>query len=120
MQLKITVRLAILIFLAGIGVAYALSGDEAALWFAVGGGLSLVNVCMAAWVVSFGLKSAKSKGIFLGFLMLKSLTFVLVVAVILMFLKPLLLPFTSGLGVVIFASIGAAVWEMRRYLKTEN
>jgi hypothetical protein len=117
MQLKATIRAAFAIFLIGMAVTYFAYGYEAFLWFSVGAGLALVNVFFACWTVSNGLQNLQKKGIFLGLLLLKSSSFLVIVACILMFLKPLLLPFTLGLSIVIFASIGVALWESRRYLK---
>jgi hypothetical protein len=120
MDLKRTIQVALGIYFLGLIGAYFFRGFEWFLWFAVGGGLALVNVLYAFWTIRHGLTSVKSKGIFLGLLMFKSLTFVSVVAIILMMLKPLVLPFTLGLGIVIFASVGAAFWESRRYFKNER
>ncbi len=106
-----------LVYFIGLTGFYFWSGLEAFLWFAVGGGLAVVNIFFAAWVLRFGFQGVKQKGMFLGILMVKSLTFLAVVACILMFLKPLLLPFTLGLGVVIFSTVLAALWESRKYFQ---
>lgn len=116
MQLKNTIRTAIGIFGVGMLLTYLVYGFEPFLWFGVGAGLALVNIYFACWTVAHGLQNLRKKGAFLGLLMVKSATFLAVVAAILMFLKPLLLPFTLGLSVVIVASIGVALWESKRYL----
>jgi len=117
MELKTTLKISILVYLLGVLFFYSKEGGESALWFGVGGGLAAVNVFFAAWVVRNGLSSFQSKGVFLSLVLAKSFSFLTVVAGILMFLKPLLLPFTLGLGIVIFSSIIAAAWEIRRQLK---
>lgn len=105
MELKSTLILSFAVYLLGCFVFYLQSGSESLLWFAIGGGLALVNVFFAAWAVRYGFKSLKRKALFLGLLLLKSFSFVLVVAAVIMFFKPLLLPFTLGLGLVIFSSV---------------
>ncbi|MBN8553838.1 MAG: hypothetical protein J0L93_00150 [Deltaproteobacteria bacterium] len=121
MKLTLTFRLGLVVYFIGFIFSYFYWGFEGFLWFAVGGGLALMNMYYAIWAVQRGLGGgAKSGGVFLMLLLFKSLTFVLLVGMILVLLKPLLLPFTLGLGVVIFASIGAAFWESRRYIKRQN
>lgn len=86
---------------------YFLKGLEEAVWFAFGAGAALMNLLLAFFLVQRGLHGAKSKGLFLGFLLMKSLSFIALVAVVLLVLKPALLPFTSGIGIVI---VGATFW----------
>lgn len=122
MNLKLTIRSSILVYVVGILVFYFL-GKEDGLWFAVGGGLAMVNIFFAAVVLKLGFNSLKNKALFLGLLLIKSLSFVLVVALILIFLKPSLLPFTLGVTVVIFGAIGTALYEtrhLRRQLNTNE
>lgn len=117
MELKNTLKISILLYLAGV-VGFAFwKGNEPALWFAFGGVLALVNVFFAAFVVRKGLESIRGKPFFLGLLFFKSLTFLMVVTVTLMFLKPQLLPFTLGIGVVIVGAVGAAFYEIKRFMR---
>jgi hypothetical protein len=114
MTLSLTIRTSLLVFFTGLILFYFREKSEW-LWFAVGGGLALVNVLFAAAVVRLGLKSVKNKAIFLGLLVIKSSTFVLLIGLVLVFLKPKLLAFTLGITVVIFGAIGAALYEVRHY-----
>jgi len=119
MELKTTLKIAVLLFLVGTGLFYYFRGPQEAIWFAIGAALALMNVFVAAWSIQFGLKSAKKSATFLMLLLVKSMSFLLVVGVVLVFLKPLLLPFTLGITIVIVASVLAAIWELkRRGLKT--
>jgi hypothetical protein len=116
MTLNLTVRFSLILYFAGIIAFYfAEKGDW--LWFAVGGGLALVNVLFAAMLVRVGMHSFKNKALFLGMLLAKSMLFILVVAMVLVFLKPRLLPFTLGVTVVIFGAIAAALYETRHLRK---
>ncbi|MDB5039107.1 MAG: hypothetical protein JWQ35_2635 [Bacteriovoracaceae bacterium] len=119
MSLSLTIRIALLTYLAGILYFYFKEPTDW-IWFAIGGGLALINIFFAAFVVKFGMRSLKNKGLFLGLLLLKSVTFVAVVAVVLVLVKPKLLPFTLGVGVVIFGAIGAALFETRKYWMKQN
>jgi hypothetical protein len=118
MELKKTLKTSTGLYLAGV-LAYVVlrPGYDEALWFAVSGGLALVNIFFAAWTIRFGFKSTQNKGLFLGLLLFKSMTFLMVVLVVLMFLKPLLLPFTLGISVVIVGAVGAALYEVGPLLK---
>jgi hypothetical protein len=120
MELKITIRVAVVLFLSGFIFFYLFSSIESAAWFSVGGAMALVNLSSAAWIIRQGFKSLPSKAFFLGVLLLKSLAFVFLVGFVLVFLKPQLLPFTLGVGGVIFGSIGAAVLETRHYMSRQN
>jgi len=120
MELKTTVSISFIIYLLGSAGFYIFRGLEEALWFGIGGGLVLVNLFFALWTVKIGMKSAKNKAVFLGILLLKSMTFLMVVVVILMFLKPILLPFTLGIGVVIVGAVGAALLEVGPLIKKSN
>lgn len=114
MDLKITLRIGMALFVLGSTVFYWLMGFQNAAWFALGGALALFNVFVAAWSVRFGLSSLKKSATFVALLMIKSLSFLAVIAVVLIFLKPLLLPFTLGITTVIVSSVIAALWELRR------
>lgn len=120
MNLRLTLRFSILLFFVGFILFYSLSDFENTIWFALGGLLALVNLFVAALVVAFGLKSLKSATFFLIILLFKSLVFVSSVALVLVFLKPKVLPFTLGILLVIFGAIGAAFFESRRYLKKRS
>lgn len=112
--LKITLWVSFFIFFAGT-LGFGLTrGFESGLWFGVSAGMTLVNVMLGAWAVRFGLSRLKKAPLLLTVLLMKSTTFVMVVAVILAFLKPLVLPFTTGFAVVIVGAVLTAVWEIRR------
>lgn len=113
MQLKTTLRASFFAFLVGCVLFYFLKGLDDCLWFALGGGLALVNIFVAAWSIRFGFHSVKKAGVFTGLLLLKSLSFLAVIAVVLVFLKPLLLPFTLGITIVIVGALLAALWELK-------
>lgn len=120
MELKTTTRLAFLIYFLGVLGFFLLRNTEEMLWFAIGGGLALVNVALAAWSIRFGLENVKKSAIFLTLLLFKSLTFLTVVAAILFFLKPLVLPFTLGITIVIVGALLAGIWEARRMVKPQK
>ncbi len=120
MNLKITIRVATLLFVLGYFLFFFAGSSDDSIWFAVGGGLGLINLILAGLLVKFGLKSTLHKGLFLGLLLLKSLVFVMTIALVLVFLKPKLLPFTLGVGIVIFGAIGAAAFESRHLLRKHN
>lgn len=111
-------------FLIGLGL-YLFGGlatalfmsIEACLWFLVGGGFALMNLMAASYLVTYGLPRWKNKLAFLGLLFLKSLSFIAMIAAVLMFAKPLLLPFTMGVGIVIFSLI---VWAIREGLGSKR
>jgi len=113
MQLRTTLRASFLAFLAGVLAFYFIEGLDSALWFALGGALALMNVFLAAWSIRMGMASIKKAGIFTGLLFFKSLSFLAVIAVVLVFLKPLLLPFTLGITIVIVGALLAALWELK-------
>jgi len=94
--------------------SYLWLGTEGMTWFGLGGALALVNVFLAAWSVKIGFNIIRQSTFFIGLLLLKSISFIGLIAVILVFLKPLLLPFTLGISVVIVGATLAAVWESRR------
>lgn len=116
-MLRKCLQLSVITSLIGALVIGLLQGREALLWFVLGSGLALVNLGVAAMVVRIGIGSIRNKGLFLGLLLMKTLTFLGVVAAFLVFMKPQLLPFTIGLGVVIFGSVFAALLESRHYFK---
>lgn len=118
-QLRKTLLVSFSLFLLGTLVFLIARGLESALWFAFGGGLALVNFYLAMIAVSRGLENIKNASIFIGLILFKSLTFILLIAVILMFLKPQLLAFTLGIGVVIFGAVVSALIE-RRHLINEK
>ncbi len=115
MQLRLTLSMSVLLMVSGSIAFYFLAGLKPMLWFSLGAGLALINVFAAAFAVRFGLQNLRKKPLFIGLLLLKSLTFFVVVAVVLVFLKPLVLPFTLGISVVIVGATVAALWEARRY-----
>lgn len=116
MKIKLSLIVSLILFFAG-SIAYYFMNIQAFPWFALGGGLALINVLFAAWVVKFGLDRLRANWFVLGLFLLKSLTFLVVIAAILILLKPMVLPFTLGLGLVIFGSIIAAGIESRHLLK---
>lgn len=116
MKLTSTLFISLGIFFVGSLTAFVVGGEEPGLWFSVGGGLTLINFYFAAWAVRFGFKSLKNKGIFLGLLLMKTMTFLMVIAMILILVKPLLLPFTLGISIVIVGATVAALWESRKIL----
>jgi hypothetical protein len=118
MKLTLTVRAALLLYAVGMVIFFVRDQDQMT-WFALGGGLALVNILAAAWSVKMGLISLQKSGLILGLFLVKSFTFLALVAAILLFLKPMLLPFTLGLGIVIVGSVGAAIWESRHLIKKE-
>jgi len=107
---KSTLVFGFVLFIFGTMAITFLMGPEAALWFAVGGIFALFNLMSAAYLVVKGLPYWRSKAGFVGLLFLKSLCFVAIVVAVLMFAKPLLLPFTMGIGIVIFS---LAIWAVR-------
>ena len=119
MELKNTAKISFFLLIFGLVAFYIWMPLPFALWFGVGGGLTLLNVYFAIWAIRFGLGTLQKKSVFLGVLLIKSLSFVLAVAAILMFLKPLLLPFTLGIGLVIFGALGAALWEILKQKKKD-
>lgn len=114
MKLTRAIQVSVVIYVVGIAF-YSWFNASDLVWFALGGALALTNVLFAAWVVHKGLKEVRRKAVFLGLLLMKSLSFFVLIAIILMFLKPQLLPFTLGIGIVIFASTCVAAWESRRF-----
>lgn len=120
MSLRLSIRWSLVLFAVGLAAFQFWFGIEAASWFGLGGALALANVFLAAWSVKIGFKALKQSSMFMGLLLLKSLSFIGLVAVVLVFLKPLLLPFTLGISVVIVGATLAAVWEMRRAPRDET
>jgi len=112
--LKLSLRFCVALYLIGFGIFWYFKGLESGLWFGLGGGLSLLNVFLAAFSVRYGFENIKKSSIFVGFMLMKSLTFILVVATVLIFLKPQLLPFTLGISVVIVGATLLAFWELRK------
>jgi len=119
MTLKLTIRVALILYILGL-IAFYFAEPEQMTWFALGGGLAVFNILFAAWVVRIGFASLKGNSMVLGFFMFKNFTFLVLIAFILLFLKPMLLPFTLGLGLVIVGSVVAALWESRHLLKKET
>ena len=117
MELKKTVRFTLILYIVGALLFFVFGGLDRGLWFGIGGGLALLNVFFALWTIRFGFKSTKNKGLFLGLLIMKSMTFLMVVLILLMFLKPVLLPFTMGISLVIFGAVAAALVESKSLLK---
>jgi len=115
--LKSTLILGFILFVLGTMATAIFWGPEAALWFAVGGIFALFNLMAAAYLVIKGLPYWRNKAGFLGLLFLKSISFVAIVAVVLMFAKPLLLPFTMGIGIVIFS---LAIWAVREAFRARR
>jgi|GEM_PF-4258252 len=116
-MIKKSLTIASFSYFIGI-LAFWLGKDfSSALWFAVGGGLTLLNFLLAASIVSRGIKMIKNRGLFLGLLLIKSLLFVAVICLVLMFTKPILLPFTLGIGIVIFGAVIAAILDGRHALR---
>jgi len=89
---------------------------SAALWFGIGGGLAMLNFLVAAYVVNQGFEKIRAKPLLFGLIFLKSMLFVAVVAVVLTFTKPQLLPFTLGIGLVIFGLVLWAAKEGRKLI----
>ena len=116
MKLRLPLIVSLSLFLIGL-VAFYVLNIQAFPWFALGGGLALINVLFASWVVKFVLNRLRTNWFVLGLFLLKSLTFLIVIAAVLILLKPMVLPFTLGLGLVIFGSIIAAAIESRHLLK---
>lgn len=117
MELKRTFQVGLMVFLAGLIGFAVFQGTDAMLWFSIGGGLALVNLFFAVWAVAHGLGRIQKKAMVLGLLLMKSLTFVLLISIILMFLKPVLLPFTLGIAIVIVGATVTAIWESRKLLR---
>jgi len=117
MVLKQSLKLALVLYAIGILVFYFWKGFHDSLWFAIGGGIALLNFFMGVLAVSTGISKLQHKGMVLGLLLMKSFSFVAVVAVVLMFAKPQLFPFTLGIGLVIFAVTFWAVLESRHTIK---
>ena len=112
-KLKLVIQISFLIFALGL-LGFYFRDREDTLWFGVGGGLTLVNLIFAYFVIKKGLTSLKSKGAFMFLVLLKSTSFVAVVAAILALLKPRVLPFTLGLALVMFGAVVAALWAARQ------
>ena len=110
-------KVSTVLFFIGLVAFYFAEGFDSALWFGIGGGIALFNFLIACFVVSSGLEKIRNKGLLLGALMFKSMSFVGVVAVVLMFTKPLIFPFTLGIGIVIFGLVVWAALESRHSLK---
>src|SRR4051812_21148611 len=108
MNLNLTIKCSLFILFVGTVWFYFCAPNDW-IWFLVGGGLALINILFAAFVVRLGFKSLRNRSLFLALLLVKSFTFVMVVALVVVFLKPKLLPFTSGVGLVIVGAIGAAL-----------
>ena len=112
-----SLRISFFLFLVGILASWLFLGGDFSLWFGIGGGIGLLNFMLGAVFVRYGLKNLKKSGVFLSFLLIKSLAFVGIVAFVLMISKPALLAFTLGISLVIFGPVIWALWESRRYLK---
>lgn len=93
---------------------------EFCLWFLVGGGFAILNLLAAAYLVVRGLPRMRNKALFSCLVILKSVAFVGVVGVVLMFARPLLLPFTLGVGIVIFSLVLWAALESLKTLKVKK
>lgn len=117
---KGTLILGFILFVFGVMSSAMIWGPEAALWFSVGGVFALLNLLSAAYLVIRGLPFWRNQAGFLGLIFLKSLCFVGIVAAVLMFAKPLLLPFTMGIGIVIFSLLVWAVREAFRSRRPHN
>ncbi len=109
--IKRSFHIGIALYILGAVAIAVFMSISAALWFLVGGGFAILNLMAASYVVIKGLPRFKNKVVFLGLIFLKSLSFVAMVAAVLMFAKPRLLPFTMGVGIVIFSLVVWAVWE---------
>lgn len=112
-----SLKISVFLFIAGIVASLLFLGGDFSLWFGIGGGIGLLNFMLGAVFVRYGLKNLKRSGVFLSFLLIKSLAFVGIVAFVLMISKPALLAFTLGISLVIFGPVIWALWESRKYLK---
>lgn len=115
--ITISLQISFVLFLMGILASSLFLGGDFSLWFGIGGGIGLINFMLGAVFVRYGLKNLKRSGVFLSFLIVKSLAFVGIVAFVLMISKPALLAFTLGISLVIFGPVIWALWESRKYLK---
>lgn len=105
------------LYVLGLIAFFFAQGLEPAIWFGVGGGLALLNFMVACAVVGKGLSNIRRRGFMLGVLLIKSMSFVALVAFVLMFTKPQVFPFTLGIGIVIFGLTVWAVIESRHSIK---
>jgi hypothetical protein len=64
MKLTLTVRAALLLYAVGMVIFFVRDQDQMT-WFALGGGLALVNILAAAWSVKMGLISLQKSGLIL-------------------------------------------------------
>jgi hypothetical protein len=117
MELRLTLRISLAVFIVGLAALYFWQGLEAMAWFGLGGILTLMNLFLVAWSLRFGLNNLRKSSLLMALLLVKTMSFLGVTAIVLVFLKPLLLPFTLGITIVIVGSILAALWESRRYMK---
>ncbi len=118
-RLKRVIQMTLVVWALGV-LALFFYDREDSLWFAIGGGLALVNLIFAYFVVKRGLGSLPSKGVFLGLLATKSLSFLAVIVLVLMVLKPRVLPFTLGLGLVMVGAVVVAVGEALRLIRSRG
>lgn len=117
--IRSSMKISAFTYFVGLGLFAWFQGWESALWFGIGGGMALFNYFLAMIFVRIGLSRVRYSAPFLSILLLKSLAFVGIVALVLMFSKPLFLPFTLGIGLVIFGAIIWAVLESRQYFRKE-
>jgi ethanolamine transporter EutH len=108
--------LALASYLIGIITFYFTADLASALWFSLGGGMALLNFLVAAYIIQVGLSKIRQKSLLLLMIFGKSLVFIAMVALVLSFTKPLLLPFTLGIGLVIFGLILWAAIEGRKII----
>lgn len=106
--------IACFIYIIGIIAFYFASGVGAALWFGVGGAMALLNFLVASSLVQFGLTRLKKAPLILALIFMKTLIFLVLVVLVLSYAKPQLLPFTLGIGLVIFGLILWATLEGRK------
>lgn len=103
-------------FLALIGALsfHYFGRNEDVIWFGIGSIGGLLNFSLISLLVTRGLQSGKKKGAFLSFLLLKTFSFLGLLLVCLMLLKPSILPFTLGVTIVI---VGAFLWALFDYFR---
>jgi len=100
--------------LAGCVAFYWLGAETDFVWFGVGSVAGLLNFSLIILLVFRGVQTWKKKSVFLSLLMLKTFSFLGLLIVCLMLLKPAILPFTLGVTIVI---VGAFLWALFDYFR---
>lgn len=103
--------------IAGSIILYVFRDLREAVWFGVGAFGAVMNIALGALLIQKAFKAKAGKIGFSFLVLLKSISFIGAITVALAFLKPAVLAFTGGLGIVI---VGSVFWVMvgKRFVKT--